>query len=149
MFELNTLIRLFDRGFLLRSLYFLLLFALVPVAEIALLIYLSRLFGVFLVLAVLLATGLFGMVASFGEMKRSLVRLKARVREGSYPDSEFRNLAGTIIASLFLVTPGFLSDLAGLVLFFPAVRRRVGHAVTLRMESKMKEIYEYLKMYDL
>ncbi|HUZ18794.1 MAG TPA: FxsA family protein [Spirochaetia bacterium] len=149
MLDIKLLIRLFDRGFLLRSLNLLLLFSLVPIAEIALAYYLSTVIGVFLTLALLSAAGLVGMVISYREMKRTLVPLKEKVKEGYYPEREFANLLGAVICSLFLVTPGFISDVAGLVLFFPVLRRKVGGAIAVRMDGKMKEIYEYLKMYDL
>lgn len=148
MFDLGSLIRLFDRGFLLRSLHILLLVSLLPAADIALLFYLSTVLGVFLTLAIVLAIGLFGLFVTYREMRRTLTFIRRKVREGYYPEEEFANFAGTIVCSVLLVTPGFIGDFLGLVLFTPIMRKKVGRSITSRMESRMKEIYEYLKLYD-
>lgn len=148
MFDLGALIRFFDRGFLLRSLLMLLLVSLLPIADIALLFYLSTIIGAPLTLAIVLGVGLFGVFITYREMRRTLRPIRRKVREGYYPEGEFANLAGTIVCSLLLATPGFIGDLIGIVLFAPPMRRRVGRAITSRMDSRMKEIYEYLKLYD-
>ncbi len=148
MFDLGALIRLFDRGFLLRSLLMLLLVSLLPIADIALLFYLSTLIGVFVTIAIVLAAGLFGVFITYREMRRTLIPIRRKVNEGYYPETEFANLAGSIVSSILLATPGLIGDLIGLVIFAPALRRRVGRAITRRIDGRMKEIYEYLKLYD-
>ncbi|HUX22027.1 MAG TPA: FxsA family protein, partial [Spirochaetia bacterium] len=139
---------LFDRGFLLRSLLTLLLISLLPIADIALLFYLSTLLGAFLTIAIVLGAGLFGVFITYREMRRTLVPIRRKVNEGYYPETEFANLAGTIICSILLATPGLIGDLIGLILFVPVLRRKAGRALTRRLEGRMKEIYEYLKLYD-
>jgi UPF0716 protein FxsA len=148
MFDLGTLIRFFDRGFLLRLLLTLLLISLLPIAEIALFYYLATIIGVFLTLAIVAGAGLFGVLVTYREMRRTLGAIKRKVNEGYYPETEFANLAGTITCSLLLVTPGLIGDFIGFVLFAPVLRRKVGRVITGRMENRMKEIYEYLKLYD-
>lgn len=149
MIDTKILIRFFDRGFLLRTLLLLLLYSLVPIGEIALLFYLSTLIGVFLTLALLASTGLFGLLISYGAMKRTLKPLRRKIREGYYPEVEFVELAGLLASSLLLVTPGFVTDLAGLVLYSTAVRRRVGRAIVKRLEDRLKELYEYIRLEEL
>lgn len=148
MFDLGFLIRFFDRGFLLRSLMTLLLISLLPIADIGLLFFLSKIIGVFVTLAIVLASSLFGVLITYREMRRTLPPIRRKVQEGYYPSEEFSNLAGTIVCSILLATPGLISDLIGLVLFAPILRRSAGRAITSRMDSRMKEIYEYLKLYD-
>ncbi len=148
MFDLGALIRLFDRGFLLRSLLLLLLFSLLPIADIALIYYLATILGVFLTIAIVSAAALFGVFITYRELRRTLAPIRRKVKEGYYPEAEFANFAGTIVCSLLLSTPGFIGDLIGLVIFTPVLRRKVGREITSRMESRMKEIYEYLKLYD-
>ena len=63
--------------------------------------------------------------------------------------AEFVDLAGTIVGSLLLVTPGFASDAVGFLFFVPLFRHLVGRLVTNRMRDRLKELYEYLKLYDL
>lgn len=148
MFDLGALIRLFDRGFLLRSLLTLLLISLLPIADIALLFYLSTIIGVFVTISIVLAAGLFGVFITYSEMRRTLIPIRRKVNEGYYPEAEFANLAGAIVSSILLATPGLIGDLIGLVIFAPGLRCKVGRAITRRMDGRMKEIYEYLKLYD-
>lgn len=148
MFDLGSLIRLFDRGFLLRSLLTLLLISLLPIADIALIFYIAGIIGVFLTLAIVAAAALLGVFVTYREMRRTLTPIRRKVQEGYYPEAEFANLAGTVVSSVLLATPGFIGDLIGLVVFMPFMRRKVGRMITSRMEGRMKEIYEYLKLYD-
>lgn len=148
MFDLNLLIRFFDRGFLLRTLLLLLLVSLLPLADIVLLIYIAKIIGLYLTVAIVLAAGLLGVFMTYREMRRTLGPIREKVTAGYYPAREFANLAGSALCSLLLATPGFIGDLIGLVLFAPFLRRRIGRAITARMDDKMKRIYEYLKLYD-
>ena len=58
-------------------------------------------------------------------------------------------IAGLFCGSLMLLTPGFITDIIGFLLLFPSIRDNVGKFVTARVSNKLREIYEYLKLYGL
>jgi UPF0716 protein FxsA len=146
MLDTKGLMRIIDRGFLLKALYLALLYSLVPVGEIAFILYLRSFFGSYLLVAAVLFTGLFGVAVTWKLISSSLRALGARVRSGSYPDEEFALLAGSLITGLFLVTPGFITDVIGLLFVLPVIRRSGGGAIAMRMEGRLKELYEYMKL---
>ena len=146
MLDTKGLMRIIDRGFLLKALYLALLYSLVPVGEIAFILYLRSFFGNYLLVAAVLFTGLFGVAVTWKLISSSLRALSARVRSGSYPDEEFALLAGSLITGLFLVTPGFITDVIGLLFVLPVIRRAVGRAMAMRIEGRLKELYEYMKL---
>jgi UPF0716 protein FxsA len=145
----KTVLGLLDRDAVLRLLLFLLLYSVVPLAEILLLIYLGGLMGSYLVLAVAASTGFVGVFVAYGELRSNIARLRRSVAEGRLPTTEFVNVAGILVGALFLLSPGFITDCLGLLLFLPPVRRRIGLLLIRRLRINVKELYEYLHLYDM
>jgi hypothetical protein len=75
--------------------------------------------------------------------------LRARIRRHEYPGTEFVDLAGILMGSILLLTPGFITDFVGFLLMIPFFRRFLGRAVTRRMDRSLHEVYEYLQLSDL
>ena len=105
--------------------------------------------GKYLTLAITASTGLLGMLIAARQLRGLLGRARARIRSGEYPGAEFVEIAGILVGSILLMTPGFITDTLGLVMFIPAVRRRVGQAITGRLQRRLTEVYEVLRLYDL
>jgi UPF0716 protein FxsA len=108
----------------------LLAFVLVPLAEMALLIYAGSQIGIVATLAIVVITGVLG--ASLVKRQGLAVWASARMRlaEGDLPTEELAHGAMLLVAGAFLLTPGFITDLSGFLLLIPQVRewirRRVG-----------------------
>jgi len=132
----------------LKIFFLILLFSLLPLSEILILIYLSELIGRYLVLSIASATGLLGLFISFFKVRSFLAVVKDKIREGYYPGAEFISLAGTFAGSIFLLTPGFITDFLGILLFFTFFQRIAGKIIVKKMESRLKELYEYFKLYE-
>jgi UPF0716 protein FxsA len=146
MLSMKGLIRIVDRTFLLRALYLALFYSLVPVGEIALLLYLKPYFGNYFLLALILFTELLGAVVAWRLIAKALRTVKEQMADGRYPSEGFAELAGSLLAGLFLVTPGFATVVLGLFLVISIVRRGVGRLMTSKMEHRLKELYEYMKL---
>jgi UPF0716 protein FxsA len=149
MLDHRVVLRFLDRDFMIRLLFLMLLYSIVPLGEIFLFLYLGELVGNYLVLAVAAILGLVGVLIGMRQTQNILARLKGKIRQGLYPGREFIDLAGILIGSVFLLTPGFITDMLGFLLFLPPIRNAIGRAVTKRLDRNLKEIYEYLKLYDL
>ena len=109
----------------------------------------SDYFGQYLLLALAASTGLFGVMVAMVQVKNTLRSLKEKIKEGEYPGIEFINLAGILAGSLMLLTPGFITDFLGFLMFVPIIRKKIGSMITSRMDKRLREIYEYLKLYEL
>jgi UPF0716 protein FxsA len=149
MVSIKVFLRFLDRSFIVRLFLIALLYSLLPLAEIFLLIYLGGRIGNYLTLALAALTGLLGMVVALREFQKNLASLKSKIRQGAYPGREFVNLTGILFGGLLLLTPGFITDAFGFLLFLPVIRNAVGGALVSRMQTRLKDLYEYLKLYDL
>jgi UPF0716 protein FxsA len=149
MMSIKVFLRFLDRSFVVKLFLIALLYSLLPLSEIFLLIYLGGRIGNYLTLALAALTGLLGMVVALREFQKNLASLKAKIRQGAYPGREFVTLTGILIGGLLLLTPGFITDACGFLLFVPAIRNAAGGAVVSRMQTHLKDLYEYLKLYDL
>ena len=141
--------RFLDSGFILRILYLILLFSLVPIADMYVLLQLVELVPKHILMAVVTATGVCGLFLVFLVIRSVLETMHGRIKDGYYPGVEFFELAGLLIAGVLLITPGFVGDVVGLLLLLPALRRAIGRLVAGSMEERFKELYEYLKLYEL
>jgi len=141
--------RFLDSGFILRILYLILLFSLVPIADMYVLLQLVELVPKHILMAVVTATGVLGLFLVFLVIRSVLETMHGRIKDGYYPGVEFFELAGLLIAGVLLITPGFVGDVVGLLLLLPGLRRAIGRAVAGSMEERFKELYEYLKLYEL
>jgi UPF0716 protein FxsA len=144
----KALLRLLDRTFVTKLLILALLYSLVPLAEIFLLIYLGNVIGYYFTLALAAFAGLIGMLMALRQLQKNLQALKEKTRQGVLPTQEFINLAAILAASILLLTPGFITDTMGFLLFVPAIRDRLGKFILRKSRTNLKEVYEYLKLED-
>jgi UPF0716 protein FxsA len=100
-------------------------FVVVPIAEIALLIAFGNAFGFWPTLTLVVGTALLGswLVSRQGRATWSQVRNEFTM--GRVPGAAIAHGAMILIAGAFLLTPGMLTDAAGLLLLIPAVREAI------------------------
>jgi len=149
MLELRTLIRFLDISFILRILHIVLLCSLIPIGDMVLLLEISGLLPKYALLACITASGLLGMLISYLSIRSVLQHMNTKIKEGYYPRTEFFELLGLLPAAILLITPGFFGDLLGIVLLIPTIRYGLGKALSGNTEEHFKELYEYLKLYEL
>ena len=149
MDSVRFFIRFFDRDFVVKVLFLVLLYSLLPLAEIVLILFVGDIIGKYLTLALAASSGLIGVLVAVRQLRGLLDTARGKIRSGVYPGAEFVEIAGIVVGSVLLMTPGFITDTMGLVMFIPAVRRAVGRLITRRLERRLTEVYEYLRLYDL
>ena len=145
----TILMKFLERQFIVRLLLLMLLYSLLPLSEIVLILYMGGVIGKYLTLACAATTGLFGALMAVTQFKKELASLKTKIKDGVYPGREFMSIAGILVGGLLLLTPGFITDMLGLLLFVPVFRNMIGGFITRRMEKRLKEVYEYLKLYEI
>jgi len=149
MFEIRTLIRFFDTGFILKFLILIMLISILPITEVYLYIFLSSEISTYLLIAALTGSSLVGLIISYGLIRSRLKIIKFTINEGKYPEKDFNKLTGLFIASILLITPGFIGDLLGICFLIPSLSKKIGSLLIQPMEGKVKELYEYMKLYEL
>ena len=100
-------------------------FTLIPLVEIYLLIKLGQNFGAITSILLVIFTGILGAYLAKMEGLRTLFRLQETLREGGIPGEELLDALLIALAGLVLITPGFITDLVGFLLFVPFTRMLV------------------------
>ena len=97
-------------------------FTLIPVSEIYILITIGGQIGILPSIALVILTGLVGASLARSQGLQTLGRIQDSFQQGLVPGEELLNALLIAIAGVVLLTPGFLTDAAGLFLLIPATR---------------------------
>ncbi|HYW83979.1 MAG: FxsA family protein [Spirochaetia bacterium] len=149
MKETRHFIQAVGKDFFFKLILILLLYSLVPLAEIFLFIYLGELIGNYLVLIIAAVAGMGGALIALSQVQAARERLRAQLKAGRYPGKEFADLAGILVSGILLITPGFITDLLGYLLMIPALRGVVRGLVRSKLDRSFKDIYAYLRLSSL
>tara|TARA_Y100001978_G_C23567781_1_gene372546 strand:+ start:44 stop:445 length:402 start_codon:yes stop_codon:yes gene_type:complete len=110
-------------------------FTLIPVSEIYILITIGGQIGILPSIALVILTGIIGASLARSQGLQTLGRIRDSFQQGLVPGEELLNALLIAIAGIVLLTPGFLTDAAGLFLLIPATRTLCREWLKRRMES--------------
>ncbi|ODT72819.1 MAG: hypothetical protein ABS75_02615 [Pelagibacterium sp. SCN 63-23] len=108
-------------------------FLALPLIEIALFIVVGRAIGLFPTLALVILAAIAGALLLRQQGLGVLARLRNSVGEGTVPGRTMFDAMLIGAAAVFLVLPGFLSDIVALSLLVPAVRGWIFAALASRV----------------
>jgi UPF0716 protein FxsA len=115
-------------------------FIVVPLAELAVIIAVGNLLGLLPTLVLLLAISIAGAWLAKREGLAAWRRFQLAVAEGRVPTVEVADGAMVLLAGALLLTPGFLTDVVGVLLLLPptraAVRRLVPRLAARRLRRR-------------
>ncbi|MBW3099131.1 FxsA family protein [Pseudohoeflea coraliihabitans] len=94
----------------------------IPIAEIATFILIGGEIGVFSTLGLILLTALVGSFLLRQQGLGILNRVRSETEAGHVPGRDLVHGAMILVAGVLLLTPGFVTDTMGFLLFVPAVR---------------------------
>jgi UPF0716 protein FxsA len=115
----------------------LVLFIVVPIAELAIIIQVGQLIGVWWTIALLIVDSVLGAALMRSQGRAAWLRFNAALAEGRVPGREVMDGALVILGGALLVTPGFLSDVLGLVLLLPPTRAIVRRVLLRRFAGRV------------
>ena len=120
-----------------------LLFVLVPLAELALLVYVGTVIGALYTIIVVVVTGVLGAVLSRRQGTAVLRRIRGNLEQGIIPSAEIFDGALILVAGLLLITPGIITDVIGFALLVPYTRRNVKKWLSHLFQRKLErgEVY--------
>jgi UPF0716 protein FxsA len=112
-----------------------LIFAVVPVIELALLINIGSLIGILNTVIIVILTATVGayIVEGIGVM----YRIQRNMQEGIFPGDELINGMMILIAGAMLLTPGFFTDVLGFLMVFPVSREFIKKIAKRYIKKKM------------
>ena len=111
------------------------LFIVVPIAELFVIIKVGETIGVWPTLALLLADAVAGSLLLRHQGRGAWRRFNAAIAERRFPGREVADGVMIVIGGTLLLTPGFITDVFGLIFLIPpsrAIIRRLGRAYFTR-----------------
>ena len=100
----------------------LVLFILIPVAELYLFMTLGDMLGIGTTLAIIVLTAFLGAALTKSQGARAMERFRQASAEGRLPHKEVLDGLLILLAGAVLLTPGFLTDTVGFLLLIPPAR---------------------------
>jgi UPF0716 protein FxsA len=104
-------------------LWILLIFILVPLIEVAIFIGAGHTIGVLQTIVLILISGIIGAFLVRTQGAQVIYNIKRSVEQGLLPSNELIDGLFVLIGGALLLTPGFFTDLIGLVMLLPPTRR--------------------------
>ncbi|EMC2456480.1 membrane protein FxsA [Vibrio cholerae] len=98
------------------------LFIAVPVIEIALFIQVGGVLGVWPTIALVLLTAIIGASLVRSQGLQTLLTVQQRLAQGQLPAQQILEGVMLAVAGVLLLTPGFFTDILGMLVLLPAPR---------------------------
>lgn len=121
-----------------------LIFAIVPVIELSVLIYVGSYIGTLNTIAIIILTAIVGAYLVRMEGIGVLYRIQRNLNEGVFPAEELINGALILVAGALLLTPGFFTDFVGFMLVFPATRELIKPPLKKYLKKHISDIHIHM-----
>ncbi|ACP27086.1 putative FxsA cytoplasmic membrane protein [Sinorhizobium fredii NGR234] len=104
-----------------------------PIAEIAGFVVVGRELGLAMTLLLVLLSGVAGVLLLRIQGLGTLRRVQDAARAGKDPGPDLLGGALIFVGAILLIVPGFITDIAGLILFLPPIRRAIASFLQTRL----------------
>jgi UPF0716 protein FxsA len=118
-------------------LFLVLLFIVVPIVELYVIIQVGDAIGVLPTIALLIADSVLGSMLMRHQGRTAWRRFNAALSEGRIPHREVLDGALVIFGGALLLTPGFVTDILGIVLLLPPTRVLVRGVIARRLLPRL------------
>ena len=118
--------------------YLILLFILLPMAELYLLLMMAGRVGGLWTFALVIFTGMLGAWLCRLQGFRTLARINQEMSDGQMPTDSLVDGGMILVSAALLVTPGIMTDLFGFSLLFPPCRAIYRRLLTRFMKGRIK-----------
>ncbi len=115
----------------------LLAFVIIPVIELAVLMKVGNIIGIFNTVMVILITGVWGAYLAKSQGFQVVRRITNNLEQGNLPTEELLDGAFVLVGGALLLTPGFLTDLSGLICLIPQTRYLIKAWLRRKLEQKL------------
>ena len=114
-----------------------LLFVIMPIAEIAVLINVGEIIGGWNTVLLVILSAMIGAYLVKREGVSTLAQAQLKMQQGQVPAEEIGSGLLLLVAGVLLVTPGFITDVLGLLLTLPYTRKKIGGVLFHALNGKM------------
>jgi len=114
-------------------------FTIIPVVEIYILIQIGSVMGAFNTVLLVIGTGFAGAYLARMQGLETLYRVRASLQQGIMPAEEIIDAVIILVAGVVLLTPGLITDIAGLLLLFPLTRLHFKRFFRKKLDEWIRE----------
>lgn len=111
------------------------LFIIVPIIEITVLMQVGELIGAWPTVAIVIVSAWLGAKYVRQQGLATLQSVQTKMAQGEMPSSEIVTGVMLLVAGVLLVTPGFVTDIFGLLLLVPNVRQALARSVQTHIHT--------------
>ena len=97
-------------------------FTIIPFLEIYFLIEIGSYIGAFNTLMIVILTGFLGAILARYQGLKTMLKVRESLARGEMPAEHLLDALLVLLAGIVLLTPGFLTDLAGFTILIPTTR---------------------------
>lgn len=112
------------------------LFIVIPLIELFVILQVGGWIGVLPTIALVLLTGVLGAALASSQGRAVWGRFNEALSEGRMPGREIFDGAMVIFGGALLLTPGFITDILGILLLIPATRALFRRAMTSQVKRR-------------
>ncbi len=124
-----------------------LIFAVIPVIELALLIKIGSVIGTLNTIIIVILTAVVGAYMVKLEGIAVMYRIQENMQQGTFPAEELINGMMILMAGVLLLTPGFFTDVVGFLMVFPVsrgvIKRIAGRYIKKRISYTDVQIHRF------
>ncbi len=146
MLSIQFIINIFKDTKAVQILFLLLLFSILLVLDLFLTIYISNIFGEYLVLAIICSISFIGSMFSVIKVKNIINEIKINCNNGNFPENYFFMITGIFAATIYIIIPGFISDIIGFVLLISFFSTKLGKFISNKTQTDWHTVYEFMKI---
>ncbi len=99
-----------------------LFFTLIPLAEIYVLIQVGQVIGTWDTVGLVIVSGIIGAYAAKTQGKQVIGQIEEQLRSGGEPSSIFLQALLVFVGGIFMIAPGFITDILGMSFILPITR---------------------------
>ncbi len=112
------------------------LFIIIPIIEITVIMQVGALLGVWPTVAIVMLSAWLGAKYVRQQGLATLQSVQTKMAQGEMPSGEIVTGLMLLVAGVLLVTPGFVTDILGLSLLIPAVRKSIAEQAQKHIKVK-------------
>ena len=146
MLSIQFIISTFKDIKAIQMLYFLLVVSILLVLDLFSTIYLTHIFGEYLILAIICTVSLLGLFITVRRIKNLISTISENCNKGIFPGNNFYIITGIYIAAFFIILPGFITDIFGFISLFSFFALHIGKYISLKTQTDWHTVYEFMKI---
>ena len=123
-------------------------FTIIPFIEIYFLIKIGSYLGAFNTVLIVILTAFLGALLARYQGFQTMLRVRESLERGEMPAEELLDALLILLAGIVLLTPGFLTDLAGLMILIPPTRLKFKRWLRRKFDTWTRQKRIDVTLYD-